>query len=768
MRFHDFKLFVRNLLRNRLYSTITVGGFAVSLTFVILLGMYIRQELLVDEFHTKKERIFRMAGEDGAIWGALVGEKLKNVFPEIEEYTRFYENYNSYGERNDGKKLSVHMLYADTSFWKMFDFPLQEGRPFRTRKELVISVSFARKMFGEESPLGKDLKLGGETGWIVVGIMTDFPSDTHFNRGEVIADFNNLSPDWISNDNSASFGLYLLEKPGSDLTAKLPEMHAQLKKDFWMYRDNYRKELFLEPLTSVYWSDRWAFGTHHNSPAFITVMIAIVGVILLLAFINYTNLSVARAGFRAKESAVKKLLGSNNASLFRQYITESVLLCFAAFAIACCLCMLIQPWFNDILHTHLVLSEHLTLAVLGGTLLAVAGTGILAGLTPAWIITRFNPVEVMKGAFRKKSRNIYGKVLISFQYFVAITLILCTLVLWKQTDYMRTYDLGFDKNNVVWLQSKLSGKQNEPLRNELMRIPGVEGVSFAYGTPLDGGTNNTMTDYAGTGKMISFQRFEVDSAFFPMLRLQVQPTGAAYDAKGVWLNEAGAKAIGNEPLPREINWYGKNLPVLGIIKDFHYLNLTREIGPLVVFNLDPELGFSKILVKIAAENPGIVFDKIKASYSGFIDGLPFASGFMDRTINAWYENDARTTRLIGYFSVLAIILSMMGILAMATYFIRQRVKEIGIRRVNGATIGEILTLLISNFMKWVALAFCLACPVGGYIMHRWLEAFPYRTEISWWLFISAGSAAFIAAASMVIWQSSRAATENPVKALRTE
>lgn len=231
MRLFDFKLFIRNLLQNRLYSAITVGGFAVSLTFVIFLGMYIRQELLVDEFHTKKERIFRIAGENGATWGALVGGKLKNAFPEIEEYTRLYE-CNNYGEGNDGKKMSVRMLFTDTSFWKMFDFPLLKGRPFKTRKELVISNSFAHKMFGEESPLGKDLKLEGETGWIIVGIMADFPSYTHFNQEEVIADFNNLSSNWISKDNSASFGVYLLEKPESDLTAKLPEMHAFLKKDF--------------------------------------------------------------------------------------------------------------------------------------------------------------------------------------------------------------------------------------------------------------------------------------------------------------------------------------------------------------------------------------------------------------------------------------------------------------------------------------------------------------------------------------------------------
>lgn len=768
MKLSDFKVFVRSLLKNRLYSVITVMGFAVSLTFVVLLSMYIRQELSVDDFQVYKDRIFRMTGEDGATWGALVGENLKESIPEVESYTRVYVDNSSYAVTPEGNKLLVKGMLTDTAFWQMFPFPLIEGRAFRTKKEVVLSRSFALKAFGKESPLGKDLNLNGQPGWMIVGVAEDFPYNTHFNRADVFLDFNNLNANWISTNQSSVFGTYLMGKPGTDLQAKIPVMLSVMKKEFWMYKDNYRKQLILEPLKKVYWSEHYSYGTHHNSRMFVMVMIAIVGVILILAFINYNNLSIARAGFRAKESAIRKLLGSNNGALFRQYVTESVILCYAAFAVAIVLAIAVLPWFNDLLESHLMFRDDVTPLTVLLAIAAVGIIGLMAGLAPAWIITRFNPVEVVKGAFSKKSKGVYGKVLISFQYFVAIVLIICTLIVWKQTDFMRRYDLGFNKENVVWLDCKVSAKQQQALTNELYTIPGVRLISFAQGTPLDGGNNQTMTDYAHTGKQISFQQFSVDSNFFKMLDIKVTPSEAAYDPKGVWLNETAVKAIGAESMPQEFDYYGEKRPVLGVVKDFHINSLESEMDPVIIQPSDPDDWSWSVLVQIGPEDPAETFDRIKKSYSSFIDHQPFDSGFMDQTINAWYEDSARTARLVGYFSVLAIVLCMMGILAMATYFIQQRIKEIGIRRVNGATIREVLRMLMNSFMKWIALAFALACPVGWYVMNRWLQDFPYRTELSWWLFAGAGLTAFVVAGLMVGWQSIKAASSNPVKALKSE
>ncbi len=768
MNFSDFKVFIRSLRRNKLYSGITVMGFAVSLTFIVLLSVYIRQELSIDKFHTRKDRIFRMAGEDGAYWGALVGGQLKETFPDIEAYTRIYQNNRLFGLRSDGAKLPFSALYVDTAFWDMFTFPLREGRGFQGKNEVVLSLSFARKMFGNESPVGKDLNINGTSGWTIVGVADDFTDRTHFDYCDVFFNFNTLDAGWISANNSATFGTYLLEKAGADLQAKIPLMTEQMKKDFWMFKDNYRKQLILEPLESVYWSPVWSPGIHRNSRTLITVLMAIVAVILVLALVNYNNLSVARAGFRSKESAVKRLLGSSNGALFRQFIAESVTLCYIAFIIACFLAFAVLPWFNGLLNTTVVLQDHITFFTLLAAFLAVGIIGIIAGLVPAWLLTRFNPVEVVKGVFRKRTKGGYSKLLISFQFCMAITLIICTLVIWKQTDFMRNYNLGYDKENVVWLESRIGADQKNALDNELRQIAGVELISYAYGTPLDGGDNNTITNYSGTGKQISFQRFEVDSNFFKMLNLQVIPTGVAYDSKGVWLNETAVKAIEAKGLPEELQFFDQKLPVLGVIRDFHIRSLTARMSPLIVFTLQPDLGFSKILVKVSSQDPAGTYERIREVYGRFIQGEPFGSGFMDQTIDAWYEGNARTARLIGYFSVLAIVLSMMGILAMATYFIQQRVKEIGIRRVNGATIESILYMLMNHFMRWILLAFLVACPLAWFVMWRWMQDFPYHTDLSWWLFGSAGIAAFAVAALMVGWQSIKAATENPVNSLKSE
>ena len=769
MNFSDFKVFIRSLRRNKLYSGITVMGFAVSLTFVILLSVYIRQELSVDAFQVNQDRIYRMASEDATTWGALVGGSLKDAFPDIEAYTRIYSGRNNYAVSLAGSKVAFDGLFVDTSFFDMFSFPLLEGRPFQGKNEVVLSLSFARKMFGNESPVGKDLNLNGDAGWTIVGVVKDFPENTHFNACDVLLNFATMNPDWIGNNNSSAFGTYLLERAGGDLQAKQSQMLDYLKKDFWMYRDNYRKEFLLEPLKEVYWSDKWSSSaTHHNSRIFVTVLMAIVGVILILSLINYNNLSVARASFRAKESAVKKLLGSNNRALFVHFVSESVTLCFAAFILACMISTLVLPWFNNLLETHLVLSQHLTPYTLLGIILAIALIGVIAGLVPAFVITRFNPVEVVKGAFRKKTKGVYSKVLISFQYGVAITLIICTLVIWKQTDFMRNYKLGFDKENVVWLENKISAEQKDALRSELTQIPGVKIVSYVQGTPMDGGNNQTMTNYAGTGKQISFQQLKVDSNFFHMLDIRITPTGVAYDPKGVWLNETAVKSIEAQGVPETFMHYEEKLPVLGIVKDFHIRALTSQMCPVFISALQPDEYPWKILIKVSPQNPATTFDEIKRTYSRFIHEQPFEAGFMDQTINAWYEDNARTARLIGYFSTLAIILCMMGILAMATYFIQQRIKEIGIRRVNGATVGEILSMLMNSFMKWILLAFVAACPLAWYVMSKWLQDFPYRVDLNAWLFAGAGLIAFAVAALMVGWQSVKAASENPVNALKSE
>lgn len=772
----DLKLFVRNLWRNRLYSVVTVLGFGMALMFVILLSAYIRQELSVDEFHVNKDRIYRAENSMGSRFGALIGQQLKNKYPEIQCYTRLYE-YPLLIENDKREKNACQGMLVDSTFFKMFSFPLLHGNieeVLPTRNSVVLTRSYALKVFGEEAVVSKTLTTD-DYSLLVSGVVEDIPDNTHFNRIDMFLRFDFLGVLWedsnmlLSNDNS-SFALYVMAYPGTDLTSKGELILDDFKKDYWIYIRG-EKEFNFESLTSVYWGGKDSPGAHGNNKVFVLILTTIVVAILFLALINYNNLSMARVGFRAKEAAVKKLVGITNGALFRQFVTESIVLCFLAFFIAIGFAYVVKPLFNEVLGANIDLSGQITWGVVIAVLFTVGGLGFLSGAIPAMAIIRFNPVDVVKGVFRKEARGTYGKILICFQYTVSIVLIICTLVIIRQTNYLRNYNLGFNKENVIWLQNVLWRQNNTPssqmeaLRGEFMRLPGVKYVSFVQGSPLDGGNNNS---FESEGHSVSFQVFKVDSFFFKIMDIPVRSTSVAMSAGGVYLNETGVKELGLEDMPAKFKMYNSDVPVLGVVNDFHFRNLSEKIGPAMVVPLGENDRPWKILVKVDGYNMSEIYRNVTKVYSQFVNGVPFEAGFMDDTINQWYAPNERQARLIGYFAIVSVILAMMGILAMATYYISQRIKEIGIRRVNGATVYEVLCILIQSFMKWVVLAFVLACPIAWCIMNRWLEAYPYRVDMGWWAFLLVGVGIAGIALAMVGWQSIKAAIANPVNSLKSE
>lgn len=767
----DLKLFIRNLWRNKLYSFVSVFGFAMALMFVILLTAYIRQELAVDEFHANKDRIYRAVTERASNFGALVGGQLKNKCPEIECYSRVYQRYGLM-ENENREKVSYRGLMVDSSFFRMFSFPVLAGNPgeaFHAKRSVVITRSWALKVFGEdtEAVVGKTLNLDGRR-LIVTGVLEDLPDNTHINKADLFLPFDDLgvldSPETVETNNNTSFGLYVMTYPGADLVSKEQTILNDFKKDYWLYMKGYAKEFHFEPLTSVYWGGKGGSATHSNNKTYIFILTAIVLTILLLALINYNNLSMARVGFRAKEAAVKKLVGITDRALFFQIVAESVFLCFIAFALAGGLAYLVKPLFNEVLETNIKLSGQLTWGSGMVVLFAVVALGFLSGAVPAAMIIRFNPVEVVKGAFRRKTRGTYGKALICFQYTVSMVLVICTLVIIRQTDYLRNYELGFDKENIIWLGSEISGSQKEALRNEFLKIPGVQRVSFVTGSPITGISKNAF-DYRD--RSLTFGVFKVDSSFFNMLNIRVRPTAVAKSSDGVFLNEAAVKELEIGDLPVEFRYWDQNVPVLGVMNDFHFERLMEKVGPLMIMEIGDDDPL-QILVQVDGQSATETSGKVKEAYAKFINGKPYDSGFMKDTIDQWYGPDERQARLVGYFAVVSVILAMMGILAMATYYISQRVKEVGVRRVNGATVQEVLGVLVMSFMRWVGVAFVLACPIAWYAMNRWLEGYPFRVDMGWWVFALVGIGISVIALSMVGWQSVKAANTNPVNSLKSE
>lgn len=796
MRTADVRFFVRNFFRNKLYSGITVLGFAMALTFVVLLTVYIRQELSVDVFHARKDRIVRLANDKGYGYSGPMAVMLKEQFPEVEDYCLFMTNKDGLAAVSPTEKIRYTYAYVSPSFFQMFSFPLLQGNPdevMRERHSMVISQALAHKLYGNESPVGKEIKVAGVT-VPITGIMADMPENTHFPDFDAAVNVKGLTDYWGWTDGDvlesmgiATFSLYVLEKPGADLKAREQDILSSFQKNGSYYEgENGPKKVVVEPLEQIYFSPYGGGSRKYNSKGLVGVLIAVVGVILMLAIINYINLSIAQGSMRAKEMSVKKLLGSSRRMLFMQYITESVIMCLLAFVIACGLSVLAEPIFNQLMNTHIEVVPLFFSWVFLAVLAVIVCIGIISGLIPAWVVTRFNAIEVMKGAFRKKTKGVYSKVLISFQYVVAIALTICTIVLIKQTRFMEYYDMGFKQENIARFSYVLDAAKKETLRNEVLKLAGVKDVAFVQGDPLDGG-NNYSFDYEG--RHLSFQTFNVDTSFFRMLGLQVTPTGISnvegrkymrwtmrngrtesvvLREQSVWLNKEALRQLGLEGLPVGFKVDNHTTSVRGIVNDFHIRDLSQKLEPVMIAPLQgPETPWN-MLVQLQGDHQFATFDEIKKVYRQLSEGTPFEATFMDDAIRQWYNRTERISGMIGYLCGLAVLLSAMGILAMATYFIQQRIKEIGIRRVNGATIGEVLEMLMNSFIKWIVIAFVIACPIGYYVMNRWLMSFAYRTTMDWWVFALAGILALCIAGIMICWQSWKAANTNPVEVLKNE
>lgn len=772
MFYSNLRILLKQLLRNKTYTSITILGFSISLMFVILLSVYIEQELSVDKFQKNKNRIFRMTTEKGSYFSAPTGEKIKNQFPEVEDYTRLFHREGIISDLGQ-QKLRLDYLMVDPAFFKMFSFKMVEGNTgevLNAKNSIVLSQSFAHKMFGNQSPMGKEVEVNGQFKFIVTGIIENFPENTHLRACDALINFTVLADFWnskeiLTTDGNNSFSLYFIAKPNSNLPAKEGDILKEFKKYHWMYQRGYAKEVKMEPLSSIYFGEKDGQGAKGNSQKLIIVLSTISVLILFLAIINYINLSIAQSSLRSREIAVKKLLGSTKFRLFAQLITESVVICLVAFNIALVLSKLAEPVFNHLLDTNLNLSSKFSLSTsmlyLGGILLV----GFISGLIPAYVITRFKAVEVVRGSFRRKTKSVFSKILISFQFTIAIALIICSWIIIKQTNFMKSYNIGFSKDNILWISNDISPNQKDAFRSEMKKIPNVEEVSFVAGSPIDGG-NNQSFNY--NDKPVSFQEFKVDSLFFKMFNINDEKTGVAYARYAVWLNQTAVRELSLEKLPKTFKFYNTDLPVYGVVTDFHFRDLHQKIGPAIITQLGSDDWAWSIFIKLSGGNQIQTVEQIKKAYSSFTNGLPMDYGFVDDTIYKWYQQEERTASIIGYFSLLAIIISVMGILAMATFYIQQRIKEIGIRKVNGAT--EILITRMLNFdlIKWVLVAFVVACPASYYISDKWLQNFPYRTTASWWVFILSGLIVLFFALITVTWQSWRAALRNPVEALRHE
>jgi putative ABC transport system permease protein len=779
----------RNLWRHRGFSAINILGLTVGLTAFYLIFLYVRFELTYDHFHTKADRIFRIVADiktptetrkvDGPAWA--VGPHLPGEFPEVEAAVRISPN-DLLVRRGDVHFQETNSLFADSNFFTMFDFPLKYGDPKTALKEpysIVLSETAAKKYFGDANPVGEHVLLT-ILGWnaVITGVMRDLPENTMI-QGDMIVSMTTISQkvDSTRDNDWQNYGLktYVMLRPGTDYKRFQSRLPAFLEKlDGREMRESQDfPTLVLEPVKDIHmYSTRDDNKTGNIGKIYILSAIALF--ILLIACFNFVNLTTARSTERAKEVGIRKVIGAKRNQLARQFIGESVILCLIAWILTLALSTLLLPMFNSL--SGKTLHPGYFLELLG---LAMA-IGLLAGIYPALVLSSYRPVAVLKGRFTTGSKGtLLRKALVVAQFTISITLMIGTIVVYAQMTFMRKADLGYNKDQKIIIDTE-GDPNRDAFRNSLTGLPHIRSVTMSGLIPGKEQFPQALSriqNVRGEMQSSNLDVFFVDFDFIPEYQMKML-AGRAFNktygtdtTQAMIVNESALKLFGytrpDQILGQKFDQWGRQGTIIGVVKDFHLHSLQEAIQPMTM-RIEPQ-GCYLVTVNVdaGANIPGIL-KAIESAWHAAFPVRPFSYYFLDEFFDRQYRNDERFGNIFLDFAVLAILISCMGLLGLASYSTLQRRREIGIRKVLGASTRAIVQLLTTDFVRLVALSFVLATPLAAYFMHHWLEGFAYRTSLTWWMFIIAGLTALIIAMLTVCYQALKAAIANPVKSLRTE
>jgi len=799
------KTALRNIRRNTLYSVLNVAGLAIGVTCCLLILLYVQDELSYDRFHEKADRIFRVATVidlkerhmNFASTAHVQGPMFKDEFPEIENYVRF----NYYGSRRvihyeDRSFTEDKFIWVDNSIFDIFSFRLLKGDPEDALVEpntVVITEEMAEKYFGKEDPIGKNLRVHNETLYMVTGVMENIPMNSHF-RPDFFASFSTLdlkptgnpAEDLMSNIDYITF---LLLQEGTDYKQLEGKFVGFVERVLKPLLDAYEGEARyeLDPLTRIYLhSERQGELEQTGDIAYLYLFSGIGLFILLLACLNFMNLSTARSANRAKEVGLRKVVGAQRGQLIKQFIGESMILTIFAFVIALVLVAFSMPLFNSISGKALTMEYFSKLQFIGGFFGLFVLVSFIGGSYPAFFLSAFRPVEVLQGRLRKGSKSSFLRVsLVSLQFTVSIVLIIGTLMVDKQLNFVRNRKLGYNKDHVIALRirNEETQKKYEAIKTELLRHPNILSVTASSSLPLG---RNSFSAHHAVGKPESeltmlFSQI-VDEDFIDTYNIEiVKGRNFSIDfptdrEESVIINEAAVRKLGwhDNPLGQQIEVFMsldkmKRFKVIGVVKDYHFESLHKEIEPLILYNSNPFGGnYYRISMRTAPERIQETVAFIKSKWQEFDSQYPLEYVFLDEQYDELYRAEERLGRLFGYFTTLAIIIGCLGLFGLSAFSAEQRTKEIGIRKVLGATIPGVILLLVREFTKWVLLAAIIAWPLGYFIMNKWLQNFAYRTSLEFATFLLAAALALVISIITVIYQAARAALANPIESLRYE
>ena len=788
-----FRIAFRNLWRHRVFSFINIMGLTVGMTACFLIFLYVRFELSYDSFHTKADRIYRIVADiksptevlhgHGPSWA--VPPNVKSGFPEVESFVRL-DKASMLVRKGDIKFQEDKSIFADSAFFHVFDFKMIKGNPQTALKEpfsVVFSETAARKYFGKSDPIGQTLLLtGNNLNAVVTGIIKDMPENSRIQADMIISMTTltqKLNPHLDEQWGNYGAEAYILLKPGTNahaLQAKFPafleERNGKEMKQSQMFAI-----LFLEKLKEVYlYSTRNGNNTGNINNVYIFSIVAVF--ILLIACINFINLTTARSAERAKEVGIRKVVGAAKQELTRQFIGESVLLCILAFLLSIALTALLLPLFNHLAGKTIQQGIFSNMQYLLILLLAAIGIGLLAGIYPAWVLSSFKPISVLKGRFSTGAKGIVlRKTLVVSQFTISIALIIGTIIVYNQMNYMRNRNLGFSKDQMMVIDTQ-GDRAKEAFKQSLAGIPNIKSIALSSSVPGGGnpGAYSEIENIKGDLQVANLDLYFVDYDYIPQFKIKMI-AGRAFSkefltdtTQAMVLNEAAVKMFGytsaEQAIGKRFKQWGREGKIIGVMKDFHFQALQEPIKPLSM-RIEPE-GCELVSVNVAAAHLPATIAAIEKSWQTMIPNRPFSYFFLDEYFDRQYRSEERFGKLFLNFSILAIFISCLGLLGLASYSTMQRTREIGIRKVMGASVSNIINLLSKEFLVLVIVSFFIAAPVAWYFMHQWLRDFAYRINISWWVFVAAGLTALLIALFTISFQAIRAAIANPVKALRSE
>ncbi len=777
------KIAVRNLKKQRVYSFLNISGLALGLAVFILITMWVQDELSFDQFHKNKNDLYRVILQEienpdkfRTITSFPLAPALQHLAPEIVNFARVWRALPAkvtYGEKSFNEKK---FALADSSCFELFSFKFVQGdskTALSHPNSIVITEETSKRYFGDDEPLGKVLTRGEKSSFIVTGVIENIPRQSHLQFDLMIrTDFlaKRFFESWEGMDQT-----YVLLRKGAS-SEQVNEKIADLFKNRHPDARLTRYRPVLQPVTDVYLNEAGVPGRLKYVYIFSIIAISV----LLIACVNFVKLTTARSFYRAKEIGIRKVSGAGRSQLIKQFLSESILYATLAFFIALFIVEISLPAFSVLSEKELSISSSSSFSFLASLIATTLLTGIVSGSYPALYLSGFQPVKVFKGASRTGTGSfVFRKYLVITQFAISIIMIISTWIIHDQLEFIGSKDLGYNKEHVVTIPLNGDYRNHyESLKTELLQNPAVLGVTAA--TSLPSFTKESMRiDWEGnrTGVSVSMANIAVDHDYLDVFEMKVVQGRAfskacATDASEAFIiNEQALKVMElDSPIGKHI-YFDKDGPyadegvIVGVVKDFHFNSIHEEIEPLVL-RIYPRW-FFHIMIKVKPENVTAIVAALEKVFKKYSNS-PFEYAFLDSAFDDLYKSEHRMAAIFNHFSLIAIFISCLGLFGLAAFTAEQRTKEIGVRKVLGASMTNVAALLSKDFVKLVLLANLIAWPVAWFVMNKWLHNFAYRIKIEWWVFALAGGIALIIALLTVSTQAIKAALANPVEALRYE